>query len=658
MVKKDKENLTYNEKSIYYDLKEFHHRNPGVLYSYQDFEAAGIREFEIITNKLRPFKNYEKNRLSNELMKILLNDINNNEKLDNVNVYITLNPIINYYESFIKLFKDSVEDNKDMSLKIKDIIKKILTDSDSSEEIKLGLILAPICNIENIEDILEVFSIHNDYLFYVIKAYEYIGGYNNTIFEMAKKSNGYGKVFCIMNLRPTTYEIRKWMIEKGSDNSVGVQELLSYSMLSLDLLDYLENNEFDGEEIEVLAKSFSMLLSDYGLDDIKDGKKVYNKLLEIIDKINGGIYSLYVVISIIYSIEAIVIDDYKSKRSATSFKFNSDYKDIIQKCKKICKKDIWHEIITNQVSNLEIESSVLISCSEKTKYKLKKKEFKTILNRDYTNPLLYKYAFSTVNKSIRKCAFSIGLQKLPMNEVLSGQDELKIDNLLYEDIEQICFFIIIKYSQYEDFQDEYKDINLQALKAPLIETRIQAATNLQRFREEFNSLDKEIINDAISTEMVGNIRRSLNSLLIKTNDKEKKYVEVYDNMHIDAHVKDIYLININIAGTNYIDMSEIYNNLLEDDMLYLKREPNNAYDSNAIEIITTNGYVIGYVPKENNLILKNLMDKGKYIYGKIKEISDDYNHINIEIYLSYKDIIEEITSTLSLLSGEREHYLQ
>ena len=74
--------------------------------------------------------------------------------------------------------------------------------------------------------------------------------------------------------------------------------------------------------------------------------------------------------------------------------------------------------------------------------------------------------------------------------------------------------------------------------------------------------------------------------------------------------------------------------------------------------MTTNGYVIGYVPKENNLIFKNLMDKGKYLYGKIKEISDDYNHINIEIYLSYKDIIEEITSTLSLLSGEREHYLQ
>ena len=660
MVKKDKDkdNLAYKNKSIYYDLKEFHDRNSGVLYSYQDFEKAGIREFKSTTNKVRSLKTYEKNRLSNELMGILLKEINDEENLSEINGYITLNPIINYYENFTKLFKDLLEVNKGMNLKMNKIISKMIIDNDCSEEVKLGLILAPICKIENIEDILEVFSIHNDYIFYVIKAYEYMGGFNNNIFEMAKKSKGYGKVFCVMNLRPTTNEIRKWMIEEGSDNSVGVPELLSYNMLSLDLLGYLENNEFSGEEIEVLAKSFSMLLSDYGIDEISDGKKVCNKLLEIIDKVDGGIYSLYVIISILYSIEATVIDNYKTKKSSESFKVNNDYKIIIENCKKICNKDIWHQIISEQVSNIEIESSVLISCSEKTKYKLIKKEFETILKRDFTNPLIYKYAFAVGNKSIKKCAMSIGLQKLPMNEVLCGQDELKIENVSYEDIAQICFFIIIKYAQYDDFQDKYKDINIQALRAPLIETRLQAATNLQRFREEFDSLDKEIINDAIGTEMVGSIRRSLNSLLIKTHDKEKRYVEVYDKMHIDAHVKDVYLININVAGTNYIDMSEIYNKLLEEDMLYLRREPSNAYDSNAIEIITTEGYVIGYVPKENNLILKNLMDKGKYIYGKIKEISDDYNHINIEIYLSYKDIIEEITSTLSLLSGGKEHYLQ
>lgn len=105
-------------------------------------------------------------------------------------------------------------------------------------------------------------------------------------------------------------------------------------------------------------------------------------------------------------------------------------------------------------------------------------------------------------------------------------------------------------------------------------------------------------------------------------------------------------------------MSEIYNKLLEEDIVYLKRDSDNEYDKNAIEVITTEGFVMGYVPKDNNLILKNLIDKGKYLYGKVEEISEDYSVIKIQIYLSYKDVIEEITNTLSLLSGEREDYLQ
>ncbi len=272
--------------------------------------------------------------------------------------------------------------------------------------------------------------------------------------------------------------------------------------------------------------------------------------------------------------------------------------------------------------------------------------------------MLYKYAFSIGNKSLKKCAFNLGLKKLPMNQLLSGQDEMRIDNLSYDDIAQICFFIIIKYSKYEDFPDKYKELNLQALKSPLIETRIQAVTNLQRFREEFDSFDEELIYDAINGEMVGAIRRTINSLLIKTNNKEKKYIEIKENMHIEEHTKDIHLSNIYVAGINYVDISEVYNKLMEGNMLYLKREINNSYDSNAILISTVEGYVIGYVPKESNLILKNLMDKGKYLYGKIKEISDDYQSINIDVYLSYKDVIEEITGTLSLLSGERKSYLQ
>lgn len=658
MVKKNNENFKNSERSIYYDLKEFHEMNPGVLYSYQNFETAGLKEFKITTNKLRSLPDYEKNRLANELADIILNDINKEDNFNDVRGYLKINPIINYYDNFIKLFRELLEVNNDLKIKVKKVARNMLIESVHNEEVKFGLIIAPICEVDNIKELLEVFSIHNDFIFYVIKAYEYIGGCNNIIFEMAKISHEYGRVFCVMNLSPTTSEIRKWMIEEGCNNNVGVTELLSYCMLSLDILEYLNKTEFDKKQLEIFSKSFSMLLSDYGMEDIKNAIKVCNKLLEIINKLNGGIYSLYAVISMIYLIEVVIIDEYKNNKKSSSDGINNQYKDIIESCKKICKKDIWNDAIANEISNIEIESSVLISCIDKTKYKLRKNEFEIILKRDTTNALLYKYAFSAGSKAIKKCAFDLGLKKLPMDRILRGQDELKIENLSYDDIAQICFYIIIKYSKYEEFKDRYKELNIQALRSPLVETRVQASINLERFKEDFDSLDREIINDAISSEMVMNVRRNLNSLLIKCNNKSKKYVEVNDDMHVDPHVKDIHLITLSVDGIDQVDMSEVYGKIYENDILYLKREFGNSYDKNAIEVITTEGYVIGYIPRENNIILKNLLEKGKYLYGKIKEISEDYTNIVIQIYLSYKDVIEEITTTLSLLSGERECYLQ
>ncbi|OOM09264.1 HIRAN domain-containing protein [Clostridium saccharobutylicum] len=657
MVNEINGNLIYNKKSIYRDLKEFHDRNQGELYSYQDFQVAGLKEFKSITNKVKTLQEYEKNRLASELMKIFI-DVNSSDDISNIDGYVTLNPAINYYESIFRLFKVLIRSDKEIMKKLSFIITKILLESCSDETIKLGLILAPICNVGKLEEILDVFSIHNEYIFYVVMAYEYIGKNNNYIFQLSKRSKGYGRLFCIRVLQPTTNEIKKWMIEEGSDNDVAVTELIGYSMLSQDLLDYFENTKFDKAEIDKISKSFSMLLSDYGLDDIKDGLKVCCKLLKIIDQCPGGIYSLYSVISILYSIETIIVEYDIEDKSRNLSKYMDTYNDIIKYCKEICKKKMWYEIIKNEVYNIEIESSVLISSAEKTGYKLKKKEFEMILNRDSTNPLIYKYAFSIGNKAIKRYAFNFALKKLPMDKMLCGQDELTIDNLEYDDIEHICFFIIIKYSKYEEFKEEYKEVNLEALRSPLIETRNQAILNLLKLKKEFNSLDEEIINDAINSEIVDNIRIGLNSLITKLDKKEKKYVDVSKYRNFGIHVKDIYLNSIQVTGTNYIDMSEIFDKLLENDTVFLIKESNNLNGEKRIQVVTTQGYVIGYIPKEDNVVLNNLINNGKYIYGSIKEMTNNYEYIKIDLYLSYKDVIDEITTTLSLLSRTKEEYIQ
>lgn len=123
-------------------------------------------------------------------------------------------------------------------------------------------------------------------------------------------------------------------------------------------------------------------------------------------------------------------------------------------------------------------------------------------------------------------------------------------------------------------------------------------------------------------------------------------------------MKDIYLNTIQISETNYVDMSEVSNKLFEEELVYLKRESTNVYDENAILVTTNEGYVLGYIPKSDNFILRNLMDNNKYIYGYIKSINDDYTNIRIDLYLSYEDVLEEITDTLTLLSNNYNSYLQ
>lgn len=645
------------EKSIYLELKEFELKNPGILFN-QDFKKAGYREFKVITNKTEPLKYYEKNLRADKLIKILLKNISEKEKISKLKEYLLLYPVIDYYENFINMYKVLTDDNNQFKEETSLIVKKLLINSSNSEEVKFSLLISSLCSFDGLDEILDVFSIHNDFLFYVIMALEQMGGQNHKIFKIAQKSKWYGRIFSLMNLRPVTDEIKKWIIEEGMDNGTGKVDLLYYGMLSIDLLEYLERNDYKGENVEIIAKAFCILLSEYSISDIDNERKVLTKLLNVIDKGSGDIYSLYTVASILYSIEAMVIDNIGAKNTKELFQPEEDYKDIMEICTKVCSKESWHKIIEAHIGDSEVETGVVLSCIDRTGYKLTTKEFGVLLEREITNPLLYQYAFSRGTKSMRKSAIKLGLGKLPLKEMLTGPDEFRVNTISYEEIGQICFFVLVKYATMEELGDRYKEINLKALNSPLIETRTQASLNLRKIRDDFNEADKKKIEEAIKNEMLKAIRRNLKALLIKPEGKEKKYVEVHDNMLIDPHIKDIKLITLNIAGTQYIDMSEVYNKVIEGELLYLKRDPENDYDENAIELITMDGYILGYVPRENNLILRNLLDKGKYLYAIINEINEDYTNINIKIYLSYRDVIEEITSTLSLLSGERESFLQ
>lgn len=109
--------------------------------------------------------------------------------------------------------------------------------------------------------------------------------------------------------------------------------------------------------------------------------------------------------------------------------------------------------------------------------------------------------------------------------------------------------------------------------------------------------------------------------LQETNTGIIRKVGFIHNGTINSFNEDIYLITVYVAGLfHYVDMNTFDKKINEKDSLDLFREPDNEYDKKAI-MVKFKDEKIGYVPRQYNLILANLMDAGKRLYGKVANVS-------------------------------------
>ena len=100
-------------------------------------------------------------------------------------------------------------------------------------------------------------------------------------------------------------------------------------------------------------------------------------------------------------------------------------------------------------------------------------------------------------------------------------------------------------------------------------------------------------------------------------------------------VREVELLNCNIAGTTFLDLDEIEPELKKYQLLMLIREPKNENDDKAILILTEDGQKLGYVPKKNNEVLSNLMDAGKLLFGRLNEKTwvDTWLKLDVQVFL-------------------------
>ncbi len=108
-----------------------------------------------------------------------------------------------------------------------------------------------------------------------------------------------------------------------------------------------------------------------------------------------------------------------------------------------------------------------------------------------------------------------------------------------------------------------------------------------------------------------------------------------NNTSLDVFRRDMLALSCMVAGTSFQSLREIEKEIIHIAVFDLTREPTNKFDKRAIAIYY-NKNKIGYIPKEKNEVIANLMDAGKKFSAKLisKSWEGNWLKIVVEIYLN------------------------
>lgn len=97
---------------------------------------------------------------------------------------------------------------------------------------------------------------------------------------------------------------------------------------------------------------------------------------------------------------------------------------------------------------------------------------------------------------------------------------------------------------------------------------------------------------------------------------------------------DLILFETHVAGIAYYKADVVRHTLRRGQKLFLRREPHNQYDEQAIEVFSKSGAKLGYVPRHRNETIASLMDNGRTIFAKVTKVdTGHWNDIRVELIL-------------------------
>lgn len=172
-----------------------------------------------------------------------------------------------YMLSIIDDLQGKIKGNADMKNTFM-LGMQLITESDSTEAVKLGLSLLELFNTEEYPEVSEIISklaLYEEFTLFCGFIIRYYHDADDRLIEIASHINGWGKIFIVNNLLGNSEKVGSWLIRYGCRNSI-LNNYTAYRIAERTGLEAMLKERgpesFDDEELCGIADIVSGLLDE------------------------------------------------------------------------------------------------------------------------------------------------------------------------------------------------------------------------------------------------------------------------------------------------------------------------------------------------------------------------------------------------------------
>ena len=643
-------------QSAYRSICQALTQTPGTPYVFQDVRDAGIHDVSFVL-RAEPMPTDDQSKYAKVMSDELLLCIKEKIISEKLRSLIAFPPIFMYSETFLLRMRILLEENKFQPNDLYQFGMMLATDRQAIGEVKLGIYILGLLKNDISATVIRTLGLHSEFTFASLEAMRSWPKYNDIVFDFAQNTIGYGRLISVHRLIPITALQQKWLFIDAMKTTIE-RNLMAQHIMSLpDIEEYLDSLTVDEVEYHALSRLFTYAFHEKNAKDYQISRSIISKYLDRSEQFSNSFIDQAALVmirrSLLPSWQQAGVD--VSKQNGWS---SDSVYSVLEKCKTLWHKPEYRLTLLLKEMNHPQEDNATIVKVLKTyafDYSFPLPDFLAFSQMLTIDPFDMDIARFMLVEHPEKYAKSVAERILTVipEDVVSSPAIIEPDELSQEYRPDIWLIYLLSSRKKVEFECE--QICLRCLHARSQDVRIQALTVLRHIKIKWSPLVIPALEKAMLSEPDEKIVKRIKRLLGISLDqkKEHRYVDISDETVTPTPYDRIFL-ETEIAGTFFRDLDAVIDFLDAGDILYLKREPENKYDSNAILVTAEDGYVLGYVPKTQNQSLVSLMDAGERLYAILRLAPKAYDG-KPPISIVISQTAPETGKVLAFPSGKELH---